>query len=365
MPRHTPLLSLLSLGVLVGLLVHVPSAAAQDFDQGGEAQMLARINEMRSSQNLGPLVRHPALDAASRAHCSDMATQQELTHVSQSSGAPGDRVQAAGLTASNVAENVAHHRTTEEAHAALVASDAHRGNMLAEGATHVGLAALRTPRGIYLTQVFATVGSAAPAAPAPSSSAVTIIPAPAPEPAPLIAPGASAPVAAPGAPQAPVARVAPAVNAPANPNVHLEEQPGSNGTVVFERPGPGGPITAYWVYGNGRWWYYPLPPGAQPGMHLEHDPSVQGPPPGYPAHPGQPGAVAGQGPQATRIAPPRGPSPGQPQAQPQGGVLQPFGAPFFGTPPPPLTGTPTRAYRRAYRRWQREYQRWLRSQGAL
>lgn len=357
MPRHTPLFSLSSLGVLVGLLALVPTASAQDFDQGGEAQMLARINEMRSSQNLAPLVRHPALDAASRAHCSDMATQQELTHVSQSSGSPGDRVQAAGLTANNVAENVAHHRTTEEAHAALVASDAHRGNMLAQGATHVGLAALRTPRGIYLTQVFATVPSAASAAPAPSSSAVTIIPA-RPEPAPLIAPGVPTPPNAQAAPQAPNAPSAPA--APANPNVHLEEQPGSNGTVVFERPAADGPITAYWVYGNGRWWYYPLPPGAQPGMQLEHDPSVQGPPPGYPAHPGQPGAVAGQGPRATRIAPQAQPQPG-----PQAGAIQPFGAPFFGTPPPPLTGTPTRAYRRAYRRWQREYQRWLRTQGAL
>ncbi|MCA9610452.1 MAG: hypothetical protein KC619_32875, partial [Myxococcales bacterium] len=156
----------LVVALLGGLLVPT-LATAQSFDTAGEQEMLARINAMRAAQSLAPLERSGGLDAAARAHSSDMAAQQALTHVSDTSGTPADRVRAAGVTASTVAENVALHRTTMEAHEALVGSDAHRANMLSPDATHIGLAALPTERGIYVTQVFAHVGEAAPALPPP------------------------------------------------------------------------------------------------------------------------------------------------------------------------------------------------------
>jgi hypothetical protein len=146
---------------------------AQDFDPAGEAAMLARIDALRSERGLSPLAREPRLDAAARAHCIDMAAQGQLTHVSERTGTPADRVRVAGVSASTVSENVAQHRSTAEAQQSLVESDAHRANMVAPTVTHVGLASLRTPRGVYVTQVFATlaVEMQAPVAPPVSSTA--------------------------------------------------------------------------------------------------------------------------------------------------------------------------------------------------
>lgn len=343
-------------------------AAAQDFDAAGEAQMLARINQMRASQNLAPLARNGSLDAAARSHCSDMAAQQQLTHVSESSGTPADRVRSAGVNASTVAENVALHRSADQAHAALLASDAHRSNMLSPDVTHAGLAALTSPQGVYVTQVFAAL-SAPPPAPPLARSVVEPPPAPA-APAPE-ADDAEA-VATPSV-AAPTLEGAPAPSAA--PQGHLEVQAGSGGTVVIQRVAPGDAITAYWVYGSGRWWYYPMPAGAQPGQQLVVDRSVTGPPPGFPAHPGHPGGAMPQAHAYPAPAPPaRGPVGSAIPVPPRGGtiVIDPFRgqigvAPqgnFYAVPPPPMTGPPTRAYRRQHQRWLRQYRRWLRQQGS-
>ena len=351
-------------------------AAAQDFDAAGEQSMLARTNAMRAAQGLAPLVRHPGLDAAARAHCTDMAAQQTLTHVSPSSGTPADRVRSAGVTAASVAENVALHRTTDEAHQALLGSEAHRANMMAPATTHAGLAALRTDGGVYVTQVFATIGAPQPVPepePAPEPEVEEIAPAlPAPSielaPAPAEQAGRveQAPVEAPAPPEA-----APSAGRPEGPTAI---SPNSNGLVVLQYTPDRGRVQGYWVYGSGRWWYYPMPPGAQPGQHLQPDRSVQGPPAGFPVHPGaRAQAAPPQGPHAYRVAPaPRYASPPPPRSGATitiapgtlapgtlaPGTLAP-GA-FFSTPPPPMVGRPTRAWRRAHRRWLRQYRRWQR-----
>jgi hypothetical protein len=406
--------------VLLGSFV-TTSAAAQDFDSAGEQQMLARINAMRAAQQLPALARHDGLDDAARGHSSDMATQGQLTHVSRTSGTPADRVRRAGVSATTVAENVALHRSTEDAHQALLGSDAHRANMLSREITHVGLAALRTERGVYLTQVFAALPQAAappvaaaptPAQAAPTAPAAPAAPAPAAPPvvaaseAPVPAPAAPAP-AAPAAPpatpqdgqphdgpecfsplpglricsggrasapppvaQAPVppAQVAPpAVEAPAAPGSaqappagHFVVQPGSNGAVVVQHA-PDGRVAGYWVRGSGRWWWYPMPEGAQPGQQLQPDLRVTQPPAGFP--------VQAQGVRAAPMARPRswgvGPVP-QPGllVQPSPTAMAP-GVPFYGVPPPPMAGHPSPAWRRAHAQWLRAYQRWMRQQQLL
>lgn len=327
--------------------------------------MLARINAMRGAEGLGPLIRNPQLDAAARAHSSDMATQQQLTHVSDSSGTPADRVRAAGVNAASVSENVALHQTAAQAHEALVGSEAHRTNMMSPTVTHVGLAALRTERGVYVTQVFASLApapSAAPPAPPP----------PAPPP-PAVAPAPpAAPTLPPFSTQTPDVQTSPlppvAAAPPATPSATYQVQQGTNGTVVIQREGAR--ITAYWVYGNGRWWFYPYPTNAMAGQQLQADVSVQGPPPGFPAHPdGGPTAMAPpiQGrvvsPPPYRQAPmyqPAPPPPGRTYS-----VQVAPGTAFYAVPPPPLVGQPTRAWRRAYRRWERDRTRWQRQQDAL
>lgn len=349
-----------SVAALLGVLLVPGLVAAQSFDAAGEQQMLARINAMRAAQNLPALTRHDALDAASRAHSADMAAQQTLTHVSDTSGTPADRVRAAGITASTVAENVALHRTTMEAHEALIGSDAHRANMLSPDATHVGLAALPTERGIYVTQLFARIAAAAPAAPPPPVAAIPVPPPPSAVDVPTGPP--------PGTPPPPAApELVEAVPSPAAPPAgSLQEQPGSNGTVVVHRDDQGR-VLAYWVYGSGRWWYYPFPPGAQPGQQLRVDPSVEGPPPGFPAHPGGPVVQA----------PPPSYPPAQPLPPPGGRTITiaPFagsvtmspgpGTTFYAVPPPPMVGTPTRAWRRQHSAWLRAYRRWQAEQARL
>ncbi len=339
--------------VLPTLVLESSVAAAQDFDTAGEQQMLARINAMREAQSLPPLMRESGLDAAARAHTADMATQEALTHVSDTSGTPADRVRAAGVSAAMVAENVALHRSTSEAHEALLGSEAHRGNMLSATATHVGLAALPTERGTYVTQLFAQIAPAAPAAAAePPPAPAVLAPAPpaasAPHPHPQVV---EEPSAAPAAPAAPTA------GRQASGSTYAV-QPGSRGTVVVERNDQGR-VLAYWVLGSGRWWYYPFPPGATPGQRLEPDLSVQGPPPGF-GVPGQGQPTVVQAPQA-RPLPPRPPSRTITIAPFQGRVTVAPGTTFYAVPPPPMIGgQPSRAWRRQHRRWQRDYRRWQR-----
>ncbi len=413
--------------VVLGCLLASGVAAAQDFDAAGEQQMLARINAMRAAQQLGPLARHDGLDAAARAHSQDMAAQNALTHVSPTTGTPADRVRRAGVSATTIAENVALHRSAEDAHQALLGSDAHRANMMSPDITHVGLAALRTDRGVYVTQVFAAIGApappavaaappvaapAAPAAPAVAAPVAPTAPAVAAPSAPAIAAPSQAPPAAPAAPgeqdcfsplpgvricgrlpapsveppaaAAPVAPVAPAPiapapvapapvapapAAPAPSPARLVVQPGTNGTVIHAHAADGR-VEGYWVYGSGRWWYYPMPPGAQPGQQLQPDLRVSGPPPGFPEHPfgppRGPQPVAPR-PHAWQAAPPPPPPVASPVIlDPRAGQLTVApGTTFYAVPPPPMMGTPDRAWRRSHAQWSRAYRRWLRDQTRL
>lgn len=357
-------------------------ALAQEFDTAGEQSMLSRINALRAARDLPPLTRNAELDAAAQVHCREMAAQHALSHVSDSSGTPADRVRHAGVNATTVAENVALHRSTDQAFQALVQSAPHLANMLSPDATDVGLAALSTDDGVYVTQVFAALApQAQPQAQAGSSSQTDqgsqggVVPsiltplieqvlpsnsqsssggsnaqqqAPAAQPAPAQSP----PQAATVVPSSP-----PAGTAPGQP-LSLSSQ--SNGTVVVQRGQGGGRVEGYWVYGSGRWWYYPMPANAQPGQRLQPDLSVQGPPPGYPAHP--------FGAQSQSVPVQQVPArPVYRAAPPVAGASVSVvpGVGFYSVPPPPMTGRPTRAWRIAHRRWLRAYRHWLRQQRRL
>jgi hypothetical protein len=369
MQRRSSIISVL-------LLLSAGTVSAQDFDPAGEQQMLLRINAMRAEQQLAPLMRHGSLDAAARAHAIEMAANRQLTHVSQTTGTPADRVRTAGLQATTISENVALHRSAEEAHGALLGSEAHRANMMSPHVTHAGFAALRSEQGVYITQVFAAI--AAPAPEPPQRSDVVQIPAPQIpqiqipppamfEPQPGI-PQIEAPQVQLPPPQAQLPQAqAQAQGQPQRPNIAM--QPGSNGTVLIQRANDGR-VEAYWVYGSGRWWFYPMPTGAQGGQRLAPDMNVMGPPPGYPEHPfgapqGQPQPFQPQAmmprPQILAQVPHQLPPQHLPQ---QGGMVMQAdpNALYYNVPPPPLVGQPDRAWRAAQRQWERAYQRWLRDQ---
>lgn len=278
---------------LVGMVVSPTSVAAQDaFDAGGESAVLDRVNEVRQQAGAGPLLRDAALDSAARTHSLDMASADQLMHVSPTTGTPIDRVHAVGHSTGEVAENVAMHSGALEAQQALEASDAHLANMLNPRFTHVGIAVARDESGVYVTQVFARIE--APVAPAPSEPAAPSEPV-------VVAPPV-APVEAPGVvPQAPVPQVDAQIETPTAP----AGQMGAPGQVITMRTEQGA-TTGFWVCGSARWWYYPLPAGTTAGQ-LQADLTVVGSPPGYGGcAPGASGAVAIGAPAAARPVGPTG-----------------------------------------------------------
>lgn len=279
------------------------TAVAQDAstDAAGEDEILGRINAMRNSAELAPLARDARLDAAARTHSADMAWHGMLAHVSPRTGDPSARVQAAGVQPRALAENVAQGADALDAHRRLVASEAHRTNMMNPRYTHVGLAVVAGESGVYVTEVFAELDAPAEAPPAA-------------EEAPAVTPEDVEPwseeagdVAAPPAP-------APGGEVEAAP---LPDAP----TVTAPAPAPGERrVAGYWVHANGRWYYYPLPPGAQPGQVLQPAPGVTTPPP----------HVYQQQRPGYRV-----------YNQPHGGYR------VYGGPPPPFGWSP----RRQYWRW--------------
>jgi uncharacterized protein YkwD len=266
--RPLTALSLLLFALLAGASM---AGSAQAQGTGPETSMLERINAIRAEQGLTPLVRDGRLDAAARVHTEEMATRGELMHVSDTTGTPIDRARAAGIDASDIAENVAMHHTVEEAQASLEGSAAHLTNMLGARATHVGLAAISAASGIYVTQIFGHLD--VPAAPA-------VAPTPAPtESGSVIA--VDVPVTAPVAPPAPAAPVEAARVPVAGGGTAIVVPPDPSGVVRVPAPAPG--VSGYWICAadprGGRWYYYPVRPGVSGPVAA--DLSVTGSPPGY------------------------------------------------------------------------------------
>ncbi len=263
-----------SLTFLSVLLLTSLGGVAEAQGTSPESSMLERINVLRTQQGLSPLVRDPRLDAAARVHTEEMAMRGELMHVSETTGTPIDRARAAGIEASDIAENVAMHHTIEEAQASLEGSAAHLTNMLGARATHVGLAAISAGSGIYVTQIFGHIDAppAPPVAAAPPTEGGSVIAVDAPVP--------TAP--APAEPAPPVAAPVEAARVPvAGGGTAIVVPPDPSGVVRVPPPAPG--VSGYWICAadarGGRWYYYPVRPGVS--GPVSPDLSVTGSPPGY------------------------------------------------------------------------------------
>ena len=258
-------------GCLACLVASSASVAlAHDRDAAAEADLLARIQRARAAAHAGALVRDERLDRAAFVHSEDMADHEMLDHVSPRTGDPAARVQAAGVRAAEIAENIVLHRTLEGAHDALMHSPAHRENLEGARYTHVGVAVVRGARGLYITELFARFPEE------PAAEAV-------------LPPPASATTTAPEADAEPVAPAAPpaAIEAPRPPAARAQGPVASPGGATFAQApaavaaGAARPtrrIRGYWVWSGGRWWYYPIPADARPGQVLRPDPNVRGGP---------------------------------------------------------------------------------------
>lgn len=239
--RMTRLVSIFALSAALALSGIASSALAQNHDDSHDLEeMLARVNEMRAAAGLGPLMRDDHLDRAARAHSEDMADHDMLSHVSPRSGDPAARVAAQNLAVTQLSENISLNTDVLVAHDAFVASEGHRTNLLNPAFNRIGLGAARAARGVYVTQVFATVTDGRTVAP--------------PAPAQVAVAGAQTP--APSAVQAPALSGSAQLQASAPQQEVRVPQTGTRH------------VTGYWVQSGGRWWYYPLPADARPGQLL-------------------------------------------------------------------------------------------------
>lgn len=104
-----------------------------------EAEMLARINDVRRRQGLAPLAASPLLDRISQEHAEDMLLRSYFGHRSPEGLGPTERARADGYR-SGIGENIVEQRfSTAEALAAWLESPGHRRNILDPDSREMGL----------------------------------------------------------------------------------------------------------------------------------------------------------------------------------------------------------------------------------
>lgn len=125
-----------------------------------EYRLLELANAERQRQNLEPLLTDSRLQEMARAHSADMAESNFFGHSSPRRGSFEERFRSTGWRVMRAAENLSRSESIAEAHAGLLASPAHRGNLLSPLFTRVGIGVV-TRRGqlgrteYLITQVFA------------------------------------------------------------------------------------------------------------------------------------------------------------------------------------------------------------------
>jgi uncharacterized protein YkwD len=116
--------------------------------------MLRMINAARTAEGRRPLLRDTALETVARAHSEEMKKARLVGH-DVGGGDPRARLEAAGISSAVAGENVASASTLENAHRALWASPSHRGNLLLERFTRVGVAVVQSADGsLWVTEMF-------------------------------------------------------------------------------------------------------------------------------------------------------------------------------------------------------------------
>ena len=143
---------------------------AQAEEARDEEDLVAAINNERTSRGLGPLALDPLLSEAARAHCREMC---DLNYFAHSSPTPGDKtpvdryldaLHAFGERRPSealVGENIFYASVTnavynaDYAHQRLMASPDHRENILEPRFTKVGVGLYRDPQGrFWVTEMF-------------------------------------------------------------------------------------------------------------------------------------------------------------------------------------------------------------------
>ncbi len=126
-----------------------------------EAQFLAGLNAERTQAGLSPLALDPALVAAARFRSTDLATNNYFSHTALDGTTVFDLLDGWGVPYGWAGENLARNNypTAEVVSVALrelMASPAHRANILSANYTRIGVGHAVDGSGMhYLTTVFA------------------------------------------------------------------------------------------------------------------------------------------------------------------------------------------------------------------
>jgi uncharacterized protein YkwD len=152
------------------VLANVPVACGVDFVSSDEksapvdesdprAALLELVNRERQKSHARPLATDASLEEVAQGHSQDMADAHFFGHQSPTTGLVEDRLRTRGLRLGLFGENVAKGPSMAEAHAVLLASPAHRQNVVNPRFTHVGIGVVRERAGesalFSVTEVFA------------------------------------------------------------------------------------------------------------------------------------------------------------------------------------------------------------------
>lgn len=133
-------------GVGDGLVHSADDTARELFDE---------VNVERAAAGVAPLQWSDTLAGVAADYADEMYRSGNLAHQSTMSGSPEDRLEAAGISATVHAENLALGATGAGVHEALMVSPPHRGAMLSGEFDRVGVGVVSGPFGLMTVQIFA------------------------------------------------------------------------------------------------------------------------------------------------------------------------------------------------------------------
>lgn len=133
-----------------------PKGALADRDYTATAlnvdAALASINDYRREKGLRALAIDDKLTRAAKAHSTDLAKWDRISHYGSDGSNPWDRVKRAGFKAQLAAENVGTGQASfDEVFKGWKQSPGHNKNLLLADATHMGIALVRDPRTEFKT----------------------------------------------------------------------------------------------------------------------------------------------------------------------------------------------------------------------
>jgi len=130
-------------------------SANSAFDQGAAQEMLRLVNQARAQAGEPALVLDEALSQAAQAHALQLLEHGSISHQFEGESELGTRLGQANLRFDQAGENVALDFSTPHAHQMLMASEAHRQNLLNANFNAVGIAVVWDRCQMYVVQDFA------------------------------------------------------------------------------------------------------------------------------------------------------------------------------------------------------------------